>query len=167
MNTTTHKAPKPAQYTNATALHLGGLCSLINYASSMPNSPEPTWGKLWTKELLGLTGMEVSFGVLGPGQDPGFLHIHNQNEELYLIVSGKGQILVDQDSIDVNAGSAVRISPAGVRCWRNTGDKDLVYIVIQARANSLQQWTNTDGKIVEGKPQWQAPTCQDTQCEVH
>jgi uncharacterized cupin superfamily protein len=111
-------------------------------------------GKLFLKEPLQLTAMEISLGVLPPGRGMPFLHAHRQNEEVYIFVKGHGQILIDGEVIDVREGTVVRVATAGARAWRNNGQEDLHYIVIQARSGTLDQGTTTDGMSVEGTPVW-------------
>jgi uncharacterized cupin superfamily protein len=111
-------------------------------------------GKLFLKELLGMTGLEVSLGVVPPGRGTPFLHAHRENEELYIFVKGRGQLLVDGEVLDVREGSVVRVAPAGARAWRNNSAEDLCYIVIQAKAGTLKNATITDGMQVPGTPQW-------------
>ena len=83
-----------------------------------------------------------------------FLHTHEQNEELYIFLAGEGEMLLDGEKVDVSAGSVVRVDPQAVRCWRNTGTTDLVHIVIQSKAGSLEQWTAVDGAMLEEQPDW-------------
>ncbi|MCA8985560.1 MAG: cupin domain-containing protein [Planctomycetaceae bacterium] len=109
-------------------------------------------GKKWLKEELQLTGMEVSVGVMAPGQGMSFSHAHKQNEELYLFLAGNGEMLLDGTCVPVSPGSAVRVAPPVSRAWRNTGAEPLYYLVIQARADSLQQWTASDGIVTGGDP---------------
>jgi uncharacterized cupin superfamily protein len=111
-------------------------------------------GKLFLKEPLGLTAMEVSLGVLHAGHGTPFLHAHRQNEELYLFVKGRGQLIVDEHVLDVREGTVVRIASAGARAWRNNSAEDLYYIVIQAKAGTLANGTITDGFEVPGAPRW-------------
>lgn len=111
-------------------------------------------GKQFLRSELGLSGIEVSLNSLAPGKDVPFLHAHRQNEELYLFLSGRGQMLLDGDVAEVSAGSAVRVAPPVMRTWRNTGEDPLVCICIQAREGSLQQSTSTDGFMSEAAPRW-------------
>jgi oxalate decarboxylase/phosphoglucose isomerase-like protein (cupin superfamily) len=111
-------------------------------------------GKLFLKEPLRLTGLEVSLGVLPSGRGLPFLHAHRENEELYIFVSGRGEMLVDSEVIEVRQGSIVRVAQNGVRAWRNTGTEDLHYLVIQAKAGTLDKGTITDGYQIEGAPKW-------------
>ena len=104
-------------------------------------------GKAFVKELVGSTSMEVSFGSLAPGQAVPFNHKHKQNEELYIVLSGEGVFTLDGTKVSVASGSVVRIAPAVSRCTRGTGQTPLVYICIQAKEGSLEQYTMTDGII--------------------
>jgi len=108
-------------------------------------------GKVFLKEVLGLTGMEVSLGALPPSVSIPFLHAHKQNEKLYLVVSGEGELQVDGEILPLKAGSALRVAPGGVRCWRALGTEPMTYLVVQAKAGSLEQHTGEDG-IVFGDP---------------
>lgn len=83
-----------------------------------------------------------------------FLHKHRENEEVYLFIGGKGQIQIDGDVLDVEQGTAVRVSPEGARCWRNTSAADLLYIVVQAKECSLTAWTRSDGAEIPEKVRW-------------
>ena len=111
-------------------------------------------GKLFLKEPLRLTGMEVSLGVVPAGRGTPFLHAHRQNEELYIFVKGRGQFVVDGDILDIREGTVLRIAPGGARAWRNTSTEDLHYIVVQAKAATLANGTITDGFEVPGAPNW-------------
>jgi mannose-6-phosphate isomerase-like protein (cupin superfamily) len=113
-------------------------------------------GKVFLKEPLSLNGMEVSFGALPPGVAVPFLHAHRLNEELYIFVRGQGEMLVDGETIPVSEGSAVRVAPAGERSWRNTGKDSLVYLVVQARAGTMERGTMEDGVELKNKPAWKS-----------
>ena len=106
-------------------------------------------GKAFLKEIIGTTGMEVSFGSLAPGQSVPFFHHHKQNEELYIVLSGEGIFTLDGNEIPVQSGSIVQIAPAVSRCTKCTGETPLVYLCIQAKEGSLEQYTVTDGVIEE------------------
>ena len=111
-------------------------------------------GKFWVKEALGLTGMELSVGSLPAGQGVPFLHAHQQNEELYLFLSGSGEMLLDGQRIPVGPGTLVKVDPPVSRSWRNTGSEPLIYLVTQTKAGSLEQWTKADG-LLTGPDPWQ------------
>ena len=106
-------------------------------------------GKAFLKEVIGTTSMEVSFGSLALGQSVPFFHHHKQNEELYIVLSGEGIFTLDGNEIQVESGSIVRIAPSVSHCTQCTGSTPLVYICIQAKEDSLTQYTMGDG-VIEG-----------------
>ncbi|MGO4499490.1 cupin domain-containing protein [Paenibacillus sp. 2RAB27] len=112
-------------------------------------------GKIFLKDSLQLTSMEVSLNHLPPQGEIPFYHKHQQNEELYIFLQGQGQIQVDGNEIDVHEGTSIRIAPDGVRALRNTSaTQGLHFIVIQAKENSLTQWVETDGIIQDQPVEW-------------
>lgn len=125
--------------------HAGKFDELGQYQIKHPLVENPIPGKLFLKDKLGLTGMQVSFGIMPAGAAVSFYHQHKQNEELYIFTSGKGQIQLNGEIIDVSEGTAVRVAPQVERTWRNNSSEPLHYIVIQAKENSLTQDTIDDG----------------------
>lgn len=119
-----------------------------------PEFDRKVFGKHFLGEPLELTGMEISVNALPSGAAVPFLHRHRRNEEVYLFLSGSGEFQVDDEVFPVGPGSAVRVAPAGARCWRNTGGETMHYIVIQAPADADAARTITDGLAVEEAPRW-------------
>ncbi|WP_281661553.1 cupin domain-containing protein [Microvirgula aerodenitrificans] len=135
--------------------HIGAFSDLDHYQFFHPQGKGRGYpGKLFLKEALALSSMEVSINKLGPGQSMPFSHTHTAHEELYIFLKGHGQFLVDGTVIDVQEGSVIRIAPEGVRSWRNQSQEDLHYIVIQAMAGSLSTSTIEDGVMCADKPVW-------------
>lgn len=104
-------------------------------------------GKAFIKDVVGTTSMEVSFGSLPAGGEVPFFHRHKQNEEVYIVLGGKGEFVLDGDVVAVEEGSIVRVAPGVSRCNRNTGNQPLSYICIQAKEGSLEQWVMTDAEL--------------------
>lgn len=119
-----------------------------------PAFKRPVPGKRFLAEALGLTGMELSLNHLPPKAAVPFLHTHRAHEELYLFLSGQGELLIDGERIVVQAGTAVRVAPDGKRAWRNTSDEPLVYLVVQAKAGTLSSVDIHDGQPCAEPPQW-------------
>jgi len=111
-------------------------------------------GKVFLGQELGLTGMEVSFGSLPPGVGVPFLHAHKQNEELYLVLSGEGEMQIDGAIIPLRPGSAVRVDPPAMRTLRAGSRAPLCYLVVQAKAQSLEQATSRDGILSDQPVSW-------------
>ena len=50
---------------------------------------------------LGLTGCEISINELPPKAAVPFVHAHKQNEEVYGVLGGKGQLYIDGQVVDI------------------------------------------------------------------
>jgi mannose-6-phosphate isomerase-like protein (cupin superfamily) len=140
--------------THFTCFHAGPRDGWAEFRLEPPDVPMPSRGKLFLRDLLGSAGLEVSLNVVPPGKGVPFLHRHRQNDELYLVVGGRGQFLVDGECIDVAEGSALRISPPAARAWRNHTDAPLYFLCLQYRADSEVRGGTRDGQRAEGTPAW-------------
>jgi mannose-6-phosphate isomerase-like protein (cupin superfamily) len=145
---------KTVRGSNFTCFHAGPMEGWTQFRLDPPDVPLPAKGKLFLRILLGSAGLEMSLNVVLPGKGMPFLHRHRQNEEVYVVVGGRGQFLVDGECIDVAEGSVLRISPAAARAWRNDSDAPLYFVCVQYRANSMIEGGGADGQRVEGKPAW-------------
>jgi len=141
------------QHPHCTAAGFGAPAHWAEHGYTHPRLGEVN-GKVFLGESLGLSGMEVSLNALAPGGAISFLHAHHQNEELYLFLSGEGEFQVDGEVFPVAAGSAVRVAPEGLRAWRSTGTEPLTFLIVQAKAGSLEQATGRDGILGEKPPVW-------------
>lgn len=130
---------------NFTAIHTGPLSQLDSYKLEVPALNRTVRGKLFIKEFLGLTGMQISMNKLPAGAAVPFYHQHRENEECYIFVKGRGQMQIDGQVFDVEEGSIVRIATTGSRTLRNNSSEELNYICIQAKENSLNIDTFEDG----------------------
>ena len=65
----------------------------------------------------------------------------------FFLWSGMGVCTLDGVVSPVASGWVIRIAPEVSRCTRNVGDTPLCYLCIQAKANSLEQYTMTDGVV--------------------
>ena len=95
-------------------------------------------------ELLSLTGTEVSINNLPAGVSIPFVHAHTNNEELYIVLSGKGSLFVDGEEFLISEGDCLRVDPKGERCLKAADDSALRYLCIQSRAGSLQGYTMSE-----------------------
>lgn len=141
--------PKAGNYS---VLKLGELTKLSQFTFAVPGFSVE--GKKFLKEDMGLTGMEVSLNKMPAGAGMPFHHKHQANEELYFFIRGKGQFQLDGETIDVAEGTAIRVAPSAARCWRNNSKEDLYYLVIQAKANSMNGATGSDGVVLDNTVSW-------------
>lgn len=101
-------------------------------------------------ELLSLSGAEISYNNLPKDVEIPFVHSHKENEEFYLVLKGTGKFYADGQLFDLKEGSALKVKPAVKRCIK-AGSDGISYICIQAKENSLSQFTLTDAVIAEEK----------------
>jgi quinol monooxygenase YgiN/quercetin dioxygenase-like cupin family protein len=67
---------------------------------------------------LGAVGVGVSLLRLNPGARQAFGHSHRRDEEIYVVLSGAGQVAVDDQVRDIRRLDAIRVAPASVRAFQ-------------------------------------------------
>jgi quercetin dioxygenase-like cupin family protein len=139
---------------NFTGFHAGPMAGWTQFSLEPPDVPRPSRGKLFLRNLLGCAGLEMSLNVVPAGKGIPFLHRHEQNDEAYIVVGGRGQFLVDGECIDVAEGTVLHIRPPAARAWRNNSDAPLYFLCLQYRADCVVQSGTLDGRKVEGAPAW-------------
>lgn len=105
-------------------------------------------------DRLELTGTEISINELPAGVSVPFVHAHKMNEEVYIILEGRGELFIDNEEFEIEKDNVIRIDPSAARCFKADDNTSLKYICIQALANSLVQYTENDGFPVDVKPSW-------------
>jgi mannose-6-phosphate isomerase-like protein (cupin superfamily) len=151
----TQTAPAVRTGENFAVADMGPFSELRQFSFEFPESPLRMEGKLFLKQLLALTGSEISFNNLPPNTSVPFYHKHRLNEEIYIFVRGQGQFQVDGCVFPVHEGTVVRVDPEGERCMRNISDSgDLCWIVIQSRAGSYPDHTIQDGFGIQKRVSW-------------
>ena len=96
---------------------------------------------------LNLTGAEVSINNLPAGAGVPFIHSHQQNEEIYAVLSGRGTMMIDGETVELQAGDWLRVAPAGERQLSAATDSAICVICIQVKAGSLEGFTMTDAVV--------------------
>ncbi len=134
------KIKKTAKGINYTAVNAGNLNELKE--------------KIFLKDLTDATSTEISLSVLQTNEEIPFFHSHKKNEETYIILKGKGDFQVDDESFAISEGSIIRVATAGKRNMRNTSGEPMIYVVIQAQEESLEQYSLNDGEIVQQEKMW-------------
>jgi mannose-6-phosphate isomerase-like protein (cupin superfamily) len=138
--------------------HMGAFADLdqFTFTATVDDRPVTASGKLFLKDLLALTGAELSLNSLPPKQSLAFYHKHQQNEEIYIFLTGAGEFQVNDWVFPVQEGTVVRVDPQGERCLRNRSSSDrLCWIVVQVRAQSYAEGaTIEDGIVVPKRVSW-------------
>lgn len=120
---------------NYTKTELGNLTGIINKEN----------GKVFLKDLLQSSSCEISVNTMPEGVKLPFNHKHKQNEEIYIFISGKGAMTLDNTVIEVQEGTCIKVLPHSVRTME--AKTNLQYICVQAKAGSLEQWGLTDAEL--------------------
>lgn len=137
-----------------TAVNLGAMSEWFDYSLIHPVSKKEIEGKVFLKDVTQSTGTEISFNSIPPHTEVPYFHLHKKNEETYIILQGEGYFQVDDDFFSIKEGSVVRVAPAGKRGLCNTSDERMIYIVVQSKENSLEEYTTADGLRVPVEPKW-------------
>ena len=104
----------------------------------------PNEARVELHDQIGLTGAEVSVNNLPAGASVPFVHSHKKNEEIYVILSGKGKAEIDGKEVTLAAGDWIRISPNGKRRFFAADDSAISFACIQVKADSLEGYTRDD-----------------------
>jgi mannose-6-phosphate isomerase-like protein (cupin superfamily) len=87
------------------------------------------WIEVLGEEDLKQGGVDyIHDDILPPGVSIG-IHRHDEDEEYYYILSGKGMMTLDQERIEVTGGDITAVYPGGMHGLENTGNADLHIIV--------------------------------------
>jgi mannose-6-phosphate isomerase-like protein (cupin superfamily) len=84
------------------------------------------------RQPLDLQNFAVTFERFGGGWRPARGHRHGVQEEVYFLVSGRAQGKLDDEVIDLEPWTAVRVPPQTARAFRAAGDEDAVFVTIAA-----------------------------------
>lgn len=133
---------------------LGKFSDLNQYVFAPQGTPIRIEGKVFLGDLLGLTSSEISVNKNSPGTGMGMFHRHTNHEEVYMFISGNGEMKIDDDLISVTEGTVVSIKPEAKRAWWNTGKTDLIYIVVQAPVAAMKSSALEDGEFLDGSVPW-------------
>lgn len=138
---------------NVTAVDFGKFSDLGEYVLDLgPDFKIP--GKVFGGALVGATGSDFSFQMFAPGTESGFLHTHKTHEELYFVLSGKGEFQVDGKVFPIAEGSVVRVASDGKRSIRNNSTEPMVMLCVQYRGATFTEEDATDGVILSDKVEW-------------
>ena len=104
-----------------------------------------------TMQFIGLTA-----NALQPGDQAGYWHAHARIEELYVFLEGRGQMALNDDVVEVGAGSVVRVGQGVWRTWRARPDSEgeLRWLCIRAGGEQLPELPNDSTRDDERAPIW-------------
>jgi len=99
------------------------------------------------RKELGVTAFGVNAIVLPPSYETG-RHLHDEQEELYFLHSGRIAIELDGTSHELTAGGLAWVDAPTVRKIKNLSDsEDAIYVVVGGKDG----YVGRDGKLPEGE----------------
>jgi mannose-6-phosphate isomerase-like protein (cupin superfamily) len=93
---------------------------------------------------LGVTAFGVNAIIYPPGQE-GFLHYHDEQDELYFVHRGRASFEVDGEEFELGPGGVVYVESTTPRKINNRADEDLVLFVVGGKDGYVAR----DGQLVD------------------
>ncbi|MBH31759.1 MAG: hypothetical protein CMG71_07210 [Candidatus Marinimicrobia bacterium] len=115
------------------------------------------------KKPLELSGVGVATFNLPAGKGYTFMHSHDEQEEVYIVLSGKGIIQIEDQAIDLVSGDFVRVSPSARRAIKADDESSMTGIVVGGVAKSgYPRYKGSKTLIDDGVPDWEnlPPWCE-------
>jgi uncharacterized cupin superfamily protein len=99
--------------------------------------------------LLGLQTLDFELTEVPPGRQAGQLHRHDGAEELFVILSGSGELVTEHATHPIAAGDLLGFPPRYqiAHAFRNTGEAPLRYLAFGAPAESLEMLDYLDSNL--------------------
>jgi uncharacterized cupin superfamily protein len=92
-------------------------------------------------DRTGLVHLGVSLARLPPGKESFAMHVHSVQEEWIYVLSGTGQVRIDDGAVAIAAGDFVGFPPGGpAHVVYNDSDADLVYLQGGDRREGDRGW---------------------------
>lgn len=90
--------------------------------------PEPNhrfMGLMFERDITPTQNLAVGFVILPEGQEQKKLSIHDQSEEVYIVLQGEAKFILADDQVQVKKGAAVYVAPGCPHRAINTGNDEL------------------------------------------
>jgi mannose-6-phosphate isomerase-like protein (cupin superfamily) len=96
------------------------------------------------RQQLGVKAFGVNAIVYEPRYE-GFLHYHDEQDELYFVHRGVARFEVDGDEFELGPGGVVHVESTTPRKVTNASDEDLVMFVVGGKDG----YVGRDGQLVD------------------
>lgn len=102
-------------------------------------------------QYIGLT-----VNALEPGEQAGYWHTHSEIEEIYIFISGAGQMGLDDDVVEVCPGTIVRVGQDVMRTWRAKPDskEQLRWLCVRGGGTELPDFPTDARRDTERPLPW-------------
>jgi mannose-6-phosphate isomerase-like protein (cupin superfamily) len=122
----------------------------------------PNW-LTFLRDEINLTALGMSFARLPAGKGYTYLHKHKKQEEVYVILQGRGVIYLDGETVELSKGDVLRVNPEVFRALKADDESELVCMIIGALpADGYPKHKNSRALIDDGIPDWDRlpPWCE-------
>ena len=122
----------------------------------------PYW-LTFLRDDVKLSSVGMGFARLPIGKGYTFLHKHEVQEDIYIVLSGKGIIYLDGELIDLSPGDVVRVDPEVYRALKANDESELVCLIMGALpAEGFPKNPKNSTLIDDGIPDWNhlPPWCE-------
>jgi mannose-6-phosphate isomerase-like protein (cupin superfamily) len=96
------------------------------------------------RQALGIEAFGVNAIVYAPGYE-GFLHYHDEQDELYFVHRGTATFEVDGEEFELGPGGVVHVQSTTARRVSNPSDEELVMLVVGGKGG----YVGRDGQLVD------------------
>jgi mannose-6-phosphate isomerase-like protein (cupin superfamily) len=93
---------------------------------------------------LGVSAFGVNALIYPPGQE-GFLHYHDEQDELYFVHKGRASFEVDGEKFELGPGGVVYVESTTPRKINNETDEELVVLAVGGKDG----YVSRDGQLVD------------------
>ena len=120
--------------------------TLTNLSEVQDSAPDFGLGDVqearFANDALGTEDTGLSYHHLRPGKRPPFAHRHEDAEEVYVVLSGSGQIKVEDEVVELVRLDAIRVGATATRAFE-AGPEGLELLAFGPRRPK-------DGEVVQG-----------------
>jgi len=116
----------------------------VSYAFGTIDELGEGYGFRKVRQALGVEAFGVNVIVMPP-RYPGFLHYHDEQDELYFVHAGTAKVEVGDEERLLGPGGMVHVASTTPRRVSNAGDDDLVLLVVGGKGG----YVGRDGQMVD------------------
>jgi mannose-6-phosphate isomerase-like protein (cupin superfamily) len=115
----------------------------VGYAFTSIDELGANYGFRKVRQVLGVTAFGVNVIVYPPGVE-GFMHYHEQQDELYFVHRGTARFEVEDETRELGPGGMCHVESTTPRKVSNAGDDELILFVVGGKDG----YVGRDGQLV-------------------
>ena len=82
-------------------------------------------GLMFERDITPTISISAGTVVIPPGEEQPKPSVHDEGEEIYIVMRGRGQFMLGDRVVDLEPGTAVYVSPGVGHRAINTGDEEM------------------------------------------